>query len=202
MEEWDYLDGYHIAEKVDYIVLEAGEYILADGRRMIAGNTVAGDSFSSTNFSTAFGGQPVVVAQLISAQDATPGTVRLNNVTTSSFDLKIQSEEAKGKSHGDEIVSYIAVETGMYEGGGLLEADTTGISINHNWFNIQFNGSYSSTPSFFASFQTQKGGDTADLRIRNLTNSSVDAKVHEEQSKDSEINHVNEKLGYILFDLK
>ena len=202
IEEWAYLDGYHLAEKVDYIVLEAGTYELPDGRKFIAGNVAASDTYTSKSFSSAFQNVPVVVTQLSSAQDATPGTVRLNNVKTTSFDLKLQSEEAKGKTHGDEIVSFIAVESGMYESAGLLEADTTGISVDHNWFNLQFNGTYQETPSFFASFQTTRGGDTADLRIQNLNNSQVDVKVHEEQSKDSEVKHTKENLGYILFDLK
>ena len=201
IEEWDYLDGYHIAEKVDYIVLEAGTYTLPDGRKFVAGNVAAQDSYTSHSFNSVFQTTPVVVTQLASAQDATPGTVRLNNIQVNSFDLKLQSEEAKGKVHGDEIVSYIAVETGAYSDAGLLEAGTTGVEVNHNWFNLQFSGTYTETPSFFASFQTTRGGDTADLRIRNLSESQVDVKVHEEQSKDSETSHTNEKLGYILFNL-
>ena len=201
IEEWDYLDGYHIAEKVDYIVLEAGTYTLPDGRKFVAGNVVAQDSYTSHSLGSSFQSIPVVVTQLASAQDSTPGTVRLNNIQLNSFDVKLQSEETKGKVHGDEIVSYIAVETGAYSDAGLLEAGATGIEVNHNWFNIQFTGTYTETPSFFASFQTTRGGDTADLRIQSLTNSEVDVKVHEEQSKDSETKHTNEKLGYILFNL-
>ena len=47
IEEWDYLDGYHLAEKVDYIVIEAGTYSLPDGRVIVADNIVVGDSYST-----------------------------------------------------------------------------------------------------------------------------------------------------------
>ncbi|MCM8538012.1 MAG: zinc-dependent metalloprotease [Lentisphaeraceae bacterium] len=202
IEEWSNLDGYHIAEKIDYIVLEAGTYQLQNNRTLIAGNTVSSDKFSSKSFPTAFSNQPIVVCQLVSAQDSTAGVVRLQNINNSSFDIKIQSEEAKGQTHGDEIVSYIAVERGMYENTGLLEASSTGTSVNHNWFNINFNREYEYTPSFFASMQTTNGDDTATLRIKNLENNRVSTQVEEEQSKDREIKHVDEEVGYILFNLK
>ncbi len=201
IEEWDYLDGYHIAEKVDYVVIEAGTYNLPDGRKFEAGNIVAGDSYTSHTFNSAFQSAPVVVSQLASDQDSTAAAVRLNNINSTSFDLKLQSEEIKGKVHGDEIVSYIAVESANYAGTQLLEAGATGISVDHNWFSLQFTGTYQNAPSVFASFQTTRGGDTSDLRIQSLSNTGVQVKVHEEQSKDTETNHTKEKLGYILFNL-
>lgn len=202
IEEWDYLDGYHIAESVDYIVLEAGTYNLPDGSKFEAGSVAASDSYTTHAFKSAFQSTPVVVTQLASAQDLTAAAVRLNNINSSSFDLKLQSEEAKGKVHGDEIVSYIAVQNANYAAAQLLEAGSTGISVDHNWFNLQFSGNYQAAPSVFASFQTTRGGDTLDLRIQSLTSTGVQVKVHEEQSKDTETNHTKEKLGYILFNLK
>lgn len=46
--------------------------------------------------------------------------------------------------------------------------------------------------------QTTNGSDTANLRWRNKTLTSVKVKVAEEQSKDSETTHGKEVVGYIL----
>ena len=201
IEEWAYLDGKHLAEKVDYIVLEAGNYSLADGRILIAGNMVAEDSFTSEELN-GFTQTPVVVSQLVSASDETPATVRMKNISTSGFEVLVQSEEANNKKHGSETVSYIAVESGMYDGEfGLQEASVTDTSVNHNWYNLSFTKDYVVAPTIFASFQTSNGMDTGDLRIRNLSETGVNVKFHEEKSKDKEMRHVKEKAGYILLDL-
>jgi hypothetical protein len=41
------------------------------------------------------------------------------------------------------------------------------------------------------------GGDTAALRIQNLTNENVELFLQEEQSKDSEVSHAAENIGYV-----
>ncbi len=52
--------------------------------------------------------------------------------------------------------------------------------------------------TFLAAMQTNNGGDTCTLRYRNLTASDVEVQVHEEQSANSEVGHVNEVVGWIL----
>ena len=183
-------------------MLEAGTYSLADGRILIAENLVAEDVFTSHGLS-GLTQAPVVLSQLVSAQDETPATVRMKNVSQSGFEVLLQSEEANNKTHGDELVSYIAVETGFYDGEyGLREADVTGTSVNHNWFNLNFIKDYVEASSIFASFQTSNGLDTGDLRIRNLSDTGVQVRFHEEKSKDKEMRHVKEQLGYILLNFK
>ena len=161
-----------------------------------------GDSYSTHSLES-FQAQPIVVAQLCSYQDETAATVRLNKITTNKFKIKLQSQEKNGKTHEDEIVSYIAVESGLYDGEfGLQESFVTGQVVNHRWYNLQFSKPMKKRPSFFGSFQTSRGGDTGDLRIKDLDFETVNVKhFKEEKSKDNETRHVNEKLGYILFDL-
>lgn len=45
--------------------------------------------------------------------------------------------------------------------------------------------------------QTQNGPDTATLRYRALSGSSVKIHVEEEKSRDGEVTHANENVGYM-----
>jgi len=46
--------------------------------------------------------------------------------------------------------------------------------------------------------QTKYGGDTATLRNVNLKGDRVTVKVQEEQSRDKEVDHTTEVIGYMV----
>lgn len=200
IEEWDYLgSGSHATEEVGYVVLEAGTYNLSGGKTMIAGNINSSDSFTKIYFDTEFKSDiPVIVTQTVSANDPIVAVARLNNVTYDSFEIRLQSQESLSKKHGDERVSFIAIDPGTYNELGVIKAGSTGETVTEEWYSLDF-GTISSKPLFVGAMQTFKGGDTAGLRIKDLTESSVNIKVEEEKSKDEEVNHVKENIGYILF---
>jgi hypothetical protein len=50
---------------------------------------------------------------------------------------------------------------------------------------------------FLADLQTANGIDTANLRWQNTTPAGIDIMVTEEQSKETEINHTTEVVGFI-----
>jgi hypothetical protein len=50
--------------------------------------------------------------------------------------------------------------------------------------------------------QTTRGKDTANIRWNNIDLNSVDIKISEEQSKDTETRHTKEAVGYMLFSFQ
>jgi hypothetical protein len=46
--------------------------------------------------------------------------------------------------------------------------------------------------------QTTNGGDTANVRYRNKDRYGVEINIAEEQSKDIEVRHVKENVGYFI----
>jgi hypothetical protein len=54
-------------------------------------------------------------------------------------------------------------------------------------------------PIFLAGMQTTYGGDTANVRWQNKDFFGVDVYVAEEQSKNSEVRHTTEEVGYMVF---
>jgi len=55
------------------------------------------------------------------------------------------------------------------------------------------------TPMFIADMQTGDGMNTANIRWQNKDAYAVEVQIDEEQSKDKEIKHTTEVVGYMVF---
>jgi hypothetical protein len=194
LDEWEYLDQSHTKETVAYAVLEQGRHVLADKTVIDVGTLQAGAQAASVAFSNAFGQTPVVVAQAQTASDPRAVVTRLDKVTASGFQVELQGEE-KGAAHGAELVGYLAVQTAA--ASQAIEIGRVP-KINHTWSYIQFNQPRAAAPVLLAAIQTLAGGNTAGLRFRDLGGKGVSVFIEEEQSGDSETQHVYEDVGYVL----
>ena len=202
VQEWDYLDGDHAVETVSYLVMEAGSYTLDDGTRIEAVNV---DSFSAPNFKAvtfnqAFNTVPVVMSSVTSFNDSAAVTDRMRTITAEGFMCRMQEQEANSQDHGAESLSYIAWEpsTGTLAGTTYV-IGKTGDEITSGFSTITFAAGFAAVPAMLMDMQSTDGGDTANTRYCNPTGQSVDLKVAEEQSRDTETNHTSEVVGYMLF---
>ncbi|MEM8963765.1 MAG: matrixin family metalloprotease [Acidobacteriota bacterium] len=195
--EWEYLDGLHANEQLGYIALDAGAQTLGS-LDADAGSANVTNAWTTVSFAQSFSAAPVVIAQVASNNDATPVTTRIRNVTATSFQVQLEEEEANNQTHAAERVDWIAIEIGTTVfGNNELVVGRTGNTVDEVWEVINF-GQAVGTPTFVAAMQTTNGGDTATLRHRNLTSTSVEVQVDEEQSANSEVGHINEVVGYIV----
>ncbi len=203
IDEWEYLDGRHSSERVDYMVIEAGQHTLSDGTVIMAGNATRNHQWATVNFANAFSGgaAPVVLTQAVTVNDPVAIVPRVRNVSTSGFSVKLQEEQAANRVHGNETLSWIAIErsTGTHN-GSLFEVARTGNVVTHNNRNISFTSDFSSTPVFLAAFQTTDGGDAAGMRHRTLNANGATVFVQEERSADIEIVHTTEIAGYFAIE--
>ena len=202
IQEWDYLDGTHTTENVSYIVMERGSYILEDGTKVEAGrfDTDATGSFGWVDFSQTFNQVPVVTSTVSSFNEEDAVCSRLKNIDTTGFNFCMQEQERNSQIHTTETISYIAWEPSSGTVGNLtFEVDKTDDVITHNLQTIVYNETFIATPVFLADMQTTDGGDTANLRRQNKDFYGIDIKITEEQSRDSEINHTTEVVGYMVF---
>ncbi len=203
VEEWDYLDALHGSEIVSFIVMEKGVYTLDNGTKIEAGSFIT----KSTRFSTyateqTFNRTPVILTQVMTANERDAVTVRLRNLDTDSFQYKLQEQEINKKRHSTETIGYIAWEPGSGTISELpFEVGFTGTSVTHKWFELDFQSELMDVPFFFAAMQTNEGGNTAVVRYQDISNSSVYVKIEEEQSKDQEVGHTGEDVGYLLIGI-
>jgi hypothetical protein len=197
LEEWDYLDGGHVSESV-------GWWAMGSGNRQIgtlaaqAGSRNLDHDWVTVNLSQSFPSAPVVLAQVASRNGGQAVTVRIRNVSATSFQMRLQEEEGNDGTHTTESVHWIAIQRGTTTvAGRRVVVGRTGNSVTDAWSTVSFANSVN-TPSFFAAMQTFDGSDPAAVRYRNLGTSSVQVKVEEEASGDAEVGHTTEQIGYVV----
>jgi len=200
IQEWDYLDGMHVKETVSYLVMERGNYTLADGTRIEAGIFDAGNtSFAPVKFNQAFAEVPVVFSAVTTLNGSDAVTTRLRRVSDAGFELRLEEQERNAPDHATETISYVAWEPSSGNLNGLtFEVSKSEDVVNDEWHSLFFDQPFVTIPLFIADMQTTDGFDTANLRWQNRDFSGVDVRVAEEQSDDAETRHVTEVVGYIV----
>ncbi|MGB3586218.1 MAG: PQQ-dependent sugar dehydrogenase, partial [Tunicatimonas sp.] len=199
LNEWDYLDGWHVEEELNYLVIEEGNHTFG-GLQLEAGRLTTDENFETQSFAQSFSSSPVVLVQTASDNEASAAAPRLQNISTTGFDAKFQEEEAADDLRPDESLHYVAIASGTgSEDNWDIEAASGGTSFTHQWRKIEFQESYSG-PLFFAAIQTYQGRDPATLRYRRLNSSSAEVKVEEEQSRDNEVKHINETVAFLVLN--
>ena len=197
IDEWEYLDGWHVPEALNYLVVEAGNSTLA-GLAVEAGRLTVDETFKAQSFAQSFAASPVVLAQCASDNESVAVATRLRNITANGFEVRLQEEEAANGAHADEELHYIALAPGTgNDADGQVEVASLGTSFTDQWKAIDFLSSQTD-PLFWAAMQSYRGGDAAALRYRALDGAGVEVKVEEEQSRDSEVSHTQEAIGYLV----
>ncbi|MCJ7602745.1 MAG: cadherin-like domain-containing protein, partial [Desulfobulbaceae bacterium] len=200
VQEWDYLDGIHGEESVGYLVVESGSYSLPDGTKVEAGQLSAKEvsSFAQIKFKRQFNVVPVVTASVVSMNETEAVTGRMKDISLTGFGLKLQEQEANALLHAEETVSFIAWEPSSGTINGLsFEVNRTADSVNHKSVNVDLTAGFTETPVILADMQTTDGGDTSLARIDNCLPDSCSLWIEEEQSRDSEVDHTSEVVGYM-----
>ena len=205
IQEWDYLDGRHLYETVGYTVVEAGTYILPDDTMIEAGHfeTDNTKSFITVSFGQPFNQTPVVIACITTYNGSDTVTGRIRNITAEGFQFLMQEQEANKRSHLTEQISYLAWEPSSGRLNNLsFEITKTEDVMKHTFKSIDFPELFNQAPVFIADMQTCDGKDTASLRWDNKDLYGVDVKIEEEKSRDSEIRHTSEIVGYMAFSIE
>ncbi|MEO1470864.1 MAG: M10 family metallopeptidase C-terminal domain-containing protein, partial [Pseudomonadota bacterium] len=195
IEEWDYLDGYHITETVGWMAASAGSYTVG-GLSVQAGTTTAvNETWQTVDIAPGFDESPVVMAQVASENDDAAVITRVRNVRDDSFELQMQEEEAADSVHASEEIHWIAVETGD---GSAFDAGTTANAVTDADYDILYGSNVAADSIFLADMQTRDGGDTANLRVRDSDANGATVFVNEEKSRDDEVAHTSEVVGYVV----
>ena len=199
MQEWDYLNDIHTKETVSYMAIEEGVYTLSNGSMLEAGSFNGSSSYGSITMQQSYSIFPVVLTQVRTENETDAVTGRIRNIGNNSFQYKLQEMELTASTHTTEAVDYIAWQPGKGDFAGILyEIGSTAKSVTHNWFDLTFETTFPVLPFFIGGMQTTDGGNTASIRQRNLTPSANQIQVDEETSKDTEVAHTTEVIGYFI----
>jgi lysophospholipase L1-like esterase len=197
-QEWDSQDGVHGAEQLSYVVMERGRYLLGNGKVVLADSTsVGGGSFQSKTFSQPFTTIPLLLATVVTQNEAEAVTVQLRNVSTTGFQIRLWEQEANSQAHAAETVHYLAWEPGVGTLNGFaFEVGTIG--VNNVFATLWFGSPFADVPLLLAGSQTTVGTEAYSIRQRNITRARVEMSLQEDDSFDAESSHATETVAYLL----
>lgn len=205
IQEYEYLDGDHDQETVNYLVMEMGTHTLADGSQVEAGTLRLrrrGTPYSpiTTTFNEAFDTPPVIMTSINSTRIAQAVSGRVDNVSEKGFEYRMQEQEAGSgvQRRLNDTVAYIAWQpgSGSIEGIGYTAAMAPDLVTDHQQ-TIDYDPPFSATPLLLADMQTTNGANTANTAVSSSTPTGFRVHVQEETSADSETTHDGEVIGYL-----
>ncbi|SMD32846.1 Por secretion system C-terminal sorting domain-containing protein [Reichenbachiella faecimaris] len=160
----------------------------------ITNDQVDGSEWTSVSLTNTYT-NPVVIMSPLSYENGQPATLRVKDVTSSSFKYQIDEWDYLNGSHSEENFFYLVVEAGVYEldGGVTLQAGAT--SSDDDWASVAFTESFSTTPLVFAQTVTYNDAAALTTRIRWIDNEAFDLKVQEEEGSDNE--HALETVAWL-----
>jgi hypothetical protein len=173
-QEWEYHDGAHELEDIPYAVLQRGRHQLSDGAEWEVGTFGLGGTrrWKSVSFTRPFSKPPHLLLTVQTYNGVDAVTVRARNVSVDGFQAALFEEEALMDGHAAETIGYVAVDS---PGGGVLNLDGTQV------------------PYLRQSL-------SADERWSPVLSQRL--KVEEEESKDTETNHVDETLHVLALGVQ
>ena len=217
IEEPSNLNGYHgRPERVSYIVLEKGEWTIADGTLLQVGKIDSTDrslphrGWETVTFKEGFTRRPVLLSQVQTNNN--PRFVNTRHWTInpwysyySRFWLSLENEEdfgRRGYRHGYESVGWMAIEPAMGTwSGAKFEAGTVYNGVNHVTSSLGFLQTYSSPPALLAMIDSYKGSDAAHLRYTSLDAVGAFLFIEEDTTRDSETAHILEDMSYLAIEV-
>jgi hypothetical protein len=203
VQEWVYLDIWHVVERAGFVVLERGSHRLSNGVRIEAGRVpVSGlAGFEWVGFGTAFSAPPVVLAARTEMPHVQALAIRLRAIDSGGFELRLDPEEALPRPQLTEQVSYIAWEPSSGCADGVcFDVGRTGDSVDSGGHWLPFGFLFKAWPAFLVGLQTTNGGEPAAVRWSDGMRQGVAVQVEEEQSQDAEMDHAREAVGYFALE--
>ena len=143
---------------------------------------------------------PIVVANLSGFEGTDPSTIRLRNVTSSGFEIRVQEWDYLDVTHASEIVGYIVVERGTHvlTDGTRVEAGKISTSQTSSFGDIKFSTSFPSVPVVATSIASAADDTAVTGRVRNISGSGFEYRMQEEEKNDQ--SHSEETVMYIAWE--
>ncbi len=138
---------------------------------------------------------PVVSVSPATFNATDPATVRIRNVTPTSFQIQIREWNYLDGVHSAEQIGYFVVNAGTHtlnDGTQLVAGVAT---VNSNWRTITLGTTLNSVPAVIATVASTNGADVVAPRIRSVKTNQFQIRLQEEQANNQQ--HGNETIHYL-----
>jgi hypothetical protein len=143
---------------------------------------------------------PVVIAKSMSFNDGDPAVLRIRNIDSAGFEIRIQEWNYLDDQHLQEEVGYIVMEAGGYvlPGGAKVEAGKFTTNKTSCFLRISFDESFNKTPVIVTSITTFNGSDTVTGRLKKVSADGFKFRMQEQEANRQA--HTTEEISYIAWE--
>ncbi|SEA84273.1 PKD repeat-containing protein [Thiothrix caldifontis] len=160
----------------------------------LTGHASLGSNWQTVNLSGFT--NPVVFTGVPTDNEAAPALVRLRNVATDSFNLRLQEWNYLDDKHELESVPYLVLEPGRHvmSDGSIWEVGKFEVAGEEHWTSRKFSQGFAGVPQLLLSIQSMNDNDPVTVRARNVTTDGFEAALFEEEANTS---HGREQVAYL-----
>ena len=146
---------------------------------------------------------PIVITSDPTIKGGDPTVVRLRNIDSNSFDLRLQEPNYEDGSHTNEVISYVVLEEGTWDltDGTQIAAgskDTDKLSTRGRE-KISFDDTFINGPAVLTQIQTFNGSDWVTTRTDAISGESFKVTMQEEERINAS-GHKYETIGWVAID--
>ena len=141
-----------------------------------------------------------MVAQPLSLNDAEPAVIRVRNVDTNGFEIRVQEWDYLDDVHARENVSFLALDRGSYalEDGTMVEAASFETDRVGSFGGVTFSQAFQTAPVVVTTISSVNEPDAVTGRLRNISNQGFEFCMQEQELNPKE--HAKESINYIAWE--
>ncbi len=166
------------------------------------GTASVNHEWKTISFSNEFVEVPVVIAGPATRLGPDPVTVRVRNVTTTSFELRLQEWDYRDQAHSYEIVDYMAILPGEHTlGDGTLVSAGSRDDQGRRWRSYTLGELFENdpvAPVVFAQVVSDNDSSATTARVRNVENSRFQIRLEQEQANTAP--RAPETINYVAIE--
>ncbi|MCI4670298.1 MAG: PQQ-dependent sugar dehydrogenase [Bacteroidia bacterium] len=144
---------------------------------------------------------PVVIAGAPSFNGSHHSTVRIQNVTPNSFQVRIDEWECWDEWHTNETIPYMVMEAGVYtlSNGKTIMAGNIE-QVNDSWSTHSFPDTFDTPPILFAQCVTENEAEAVNVRIDEKNVDSVQFRIKLKEQDKAVGGHAFERVSWIALE--
>ncbi len=143
--------------------------------------------------------EPIVVASPPTVNETQPALVRIRNIDTEGFEIRIQEWDYLDGSHAPETVSYLVLEKGIYTLDNGIKVEAGSFTGSTSFKQVTLKQTYNDIPVILTQVMTDNGTDAITNRVQNIDKLSFSHKIQEQESTQSKHPEA-ETIGYIAWE--
>ncbi len=143
---------------------------------------------------------PVVIAGSLPYAGSNESTVRVRNVTSTSFELRVEEWDCLDQTHIVEEIPYVVVESGVHK---LLDGSTLiagNADVDDTWKTISYSKPFISNPIVLTQCASTNESDRVVTRIDHAQSNQQQFRVKLQEGNDSNTEHVPESVAWIALE--